>query len=209
LDTWLQGVARLRRRLKERPEESIPELQLLTSKDWLDAAQEGKLETEMDLQRALSQLRSSAKRRFSTELISAIKRYTEANEGQPPASALQLAPFFDVPRDPAILERYGPPTPTQLARLPPMIGLGGAPDGWTLIEKAPAGGYYDTVYFYSQRGGLGVREISPYGDEVNAAIKAFETTNQGARPVTSAQLAPYLSSPIDPAFVQKRIAGGG
>lgn len=209
LDIWLQGVARLRRRLKERPEENIPELQLLTSKDWLEAAQEGKLETEMDLRRALSQLRSSAKRRFSTELISALKRYADANEGRPPADALQLAPFFTVPRDPAILERYGPPTPSQLARLPPMIGLGGLPDGWTLIEKTPADGYCDTVYFYSQRGGLGVREISPYGDEVNAAIKAFETTNHGTRPVTSTQLAPYLRSPIDPAFVQKRINGDG
>jgi len=201
LDAWLQNVVRLKQRLQQMPNEQIPELQFLTAKDWLDATKEAKLDTDLDMRRALSQLRQSAKYHFAPQLADALRRYLTGNDNRPPTDAMQLAPFFDSSVDPAMLQRYGVPTASQQADLPKS---GAGP--WLLYEKATVDDYYDTALFFGKSGN-GMRLVSPFGDEVTAAIKAFRSANPGQRPTDPAQLAPYLHSTIDPAFVQLKLSG--
>ena len=53
-------VNKLKQRLEQTPNARIPELQLVTEKDWLNAAR-GNLETDADYRRALSTLRNTVK----------------------------------------------------------------------------------------------------------------------------------------------------
>jgi hypothetical protein len=201
LDSWLQNVVHLKQLLEQRPESKIPELQFLTAKDWLDAAKDVKIDSDMDVRRALAELRRMAKFHFAPQLVDALRRYLTGNDNRPPTDAMQLAPFFDSSVDPAMLQRYGVPTASQQADLPKS---GAGP--WLLYEKATVDDYYDTALFFGKSGN-GMRLVSPFGDEVTAAIKAFRSANPGQRPTDPAQLTPYLHSTIDPAFVQLKLSG--
>ena len=202
LDSWLQNVANLRQRLEQMPDKKIPELQFLTARDWLDAAKDLKIDSEMDVRRALSELRRMAKFHFIPQLTAAFRRYLEANSNQPPGEATQLAPYFETPVDLAILQRYGAPSAGQSNGLVSMEG-----EVWAIREKAPVDNYYDTAIAISNRGNVLSQYISEFRDEVPAAIKAFEAANNGQRPTDPSQLAPYFHSIIDTAFVQQRLGG--
>lgn len=203
LDGWLQNVAKLKQRLEQMPGEKIPELQFATAKDWLDATKDPKLDTDLDMRRALSDLRRAAKQHFATQLDAALKRYCEANQNQLPTDAGQLAPYFDGPVDPALLQRY---VVGSAQDFPGLRLDDGKKDTWVLRENGPVDPYYDTAFFLAQNG-FGIRLISPFGDEVEAAIKSFKTANNGQKPTAPAQIAPYLHSAIDPEFVQRLIDG--
>ncbi|HVU25241.1 MAG TPA: hypothetical protein VHE13_14025 [Opitutus sp.] len=201
LDSWLQRIVTLKKKLETSPELQIPELKFLTAKDWLDATKETTLGTEMDLRAALSQLRSLAKRHFASHLRRALFRYLQANNNQPPADTAQLGPFFDSPADSAILERWGkfPDGPSYFA-----VGLDGKPVGWVIREKQPVDPYFDTRVSVSATG-FGSSDSSQFGTEVEAAIQSFVKANNALVPTTPAQLAPYLHSDIDPDFVRRRL----
>ena len=54
--------AHLKQRLEQMPDKKIPELQLLTNKEWFDAIKNGQpLQTDVDLRQALKDLRNLAK----------------------------------------------------------------------------------------------------------------------------------------------------
>lgn len=204
LDEWLQKVVRLREYLDATPTSQIPELRYLTAKDWLDATKEGSLETELDLRRALSDLRRAAKQRFSPELMTALQRYLKANQARPPSDVAQLAPFFERSVDPAILARYGvfsidESDPSYVR----MIGPDG-PARWMIREKDNVDDYYDSTVFVSSAG-HGVQGSSKYDRELNAAYRAYAAAHNGNAPSTAADVAPYLPSTIDPVFIQRRL----
>jgi hypothetical protein len=75
------------------PDKKIPELQLLSEKNWLDAVKDAKqLETETDLRQALANLLNSAKMAFADIARDALTKYAEANRGQLPGDC---APAVD------------------------------------------------------------------------------------------------------------------
>ena len=203
LDAWLQNVVHLKKLIEQRPDQKIPELQFLTAKDWLDAAKDVKLDSDMDVRRALSELRRMAKYRLMSPLGAAFRHYLEANHNQPPSDGTQLAPYFETPVDPAILQRYGTvPAGTTGGVASPDIG-----DQWRLREKASVDDYHDSALLISNRGNVALQYVSKFGDEVYAAIEAFRAANNDQRPTDPSQLAPYLHSTIDPAFVQQKFSG--
>jgi hypothetical protein len=107
LKSWAIRATQLRERLEQMPDKKIPELQLLTEKDWLDAVKNAKqLETDADFREALYNLRNSAKQAFGNMAMEAIKKYAEANGGALPGDWSQLKPFFETPVDDATLARY-------------------------------------------------------------------------------------------------------
>lgn len=203
LDGWLQNVSKLKQRLEQSPEEKIPELQFATAKDWLDATKDPKLDTDLDMRRALSDLRRAAKQHFATQLSAALKRYLGAHNNESPADAAQLAPFFEGPVDPSLLPRYAVGS---MKDFPNLRFNDGNQDTWVLREKEPVDPYYDTAIFLRAKA-TGVQGLSIFGDEVEAAIKSFKAANNGQKPTAPTQLAPFLHSAIDPAFVQQRIDG--
>jgi len=102
-----------------------------------------------------------------------------------------------------ILQRYGAPSVEQIKYLPP------AQDGtpWIFCEKTAVDEYYDTTVCVSSGGTLSLRTFSRFGNEVQAAIKTFSDGHNGHVPTEPSQLAPYLHSAIDPAYLQEQLAG--
>lgn len=99
-------VALLQQNLRQRPERQIPELQFADEKDWLEAAKLVKSESDVDMRKGLSLLRTLAKFKFGPLLSSALLKFTEANNGGLPVDVIELKPFISVPVDDAILQRY-------------------------------------------------------------------------------------------------------
>ena len=95
LKSWAARATQLKQRLEQMPDKKIPELQLLTDKDWFDAIKDPKqLETDDDFRQALNNLRNSAKNAFGDMTREAMKKYAEANNGQLPGDLSQLKPLL-------------------------------------------------------------------------------------------------------------------
>ena len=74
--SWVNRVNQLKQRLEQWPDKKIPELQLVTEEDWLNAAK-GKLETDADYRKALSALRGAGEQKFVTTLLQPALSITE------------------------------------------------------------------------------------------------------------------------------------
>ena len=124
----------LNQHLDQMPDKKIPELQLLGANDWLRAAEDAKFDTDADVRKALSKLRSLAKQKLP--IGSALYSFTRANNGQLPTDLSQLKPYFKLPLDDAILERYTLLHTGKSSDLPP--------EEWLVVEKAPVDKEYDS-----------------------------------------------------------------
>jgi hypothetical protein len=102
---WLDRVTQLKQRMEQTLNAKIPELQLLTEEDWLNAAKDN-LECDQDYRRALGALRDAAIGKFVAAAQPALKHYLADNNGQFPTALSQLKPYFESPVDQAILDRY-------------------------------------------------------------------------------------------------------
>jgi len=206
LDAWLQNVFRLNQALEKMPASQIPELRYLTAKDWLDVTKDVSLDSELDQRRALNQLRNAGKHRFAELLQPALKRYLDANHGQPPASTSQLAPYFGTQIDPSLLQRYSLFTNLSSEELPfPLQEKDGSSQNWTVRETQSVDPYYDSTFqITSDTIAWGGR--SQYYKEVDAAIEAFRAAHHNTAPSSPAELTPYLRSLIAPAFIQERLS---
>ena len=99
-------VALLRRLFVDLPAQSLPELRLLESSDWLEIAHAHELDSAADIRVALAKLRSMARKKFATHVQTALRRFTDGSGGVLPADILQLAPHLDAPADAEMLARY-------------------------------------------------------------------------------------------------------
>jgi len=103
---WLERVMTLKARVKARPETTIPEMQWLNEKDWLDAAKDNPLANDDDFRRAGSRLRGTAENKFTQKASPALQRYLKANNGKFPTDTGLLLPYFEPPLDPTILQSW-------------------------------------------------------------------------------------------------------
>jgi RNA polymerase sigma factor (sigma-70 family) len=129
-----QRAGELNQHLESMPDKKIPELQFLTESDWLSVAKDASFATEPDVRQALSKLRNVAKAKFGTYATRALDKFIAANNGQLPANLSQLKPYFDVPVEDAILQRYQV-LQTSDARSPR--------ENWVMRETAPADRDYE------------------------------------------------------------------
>jgi hypothetical protein len=133
------------RYLEQMPDKKIPELKLLTDEDWLGTTKDAKFDTDADVRKTLSRLRSQAKQRMF--MGSALYSFAHANNGKLPTDISQLKPWFksalgnhgaavdDQTLD-AIFDRYTLLHTGNLSDLPP--------DAWIIAEKAPVDKDYDS-----------------------------------------------------------------
>jgi len=137
-------AAELYQHLTQMPDKSIPELRYLTEADWLAAAKDANLQTEVGIRQALAKLRSLAKMRLP--MAGALANFTRANGGMLPTDLSQLKPYFksdpgntaaldDATVD-AIFARYTLLHTGKLSDLPT--------DAWITVEKAPVDKEYDS-----------------------------------------------------------------
>jgi len=182
------------------PDKKIPELQLLTQKDWFDAIKNSKqLETDADYREALQNLRNSAKQAFGQLAMDAIKKYAAANDGALPGDLSQLKPFFDKPVDDATLARYSLLQTGKLSDASPNAYLVGE-------NAAPVDDQYDSTYEFGVNGVHSSSANNP-GDIVYDGLVQFAKGHSGNLPAEVSQLMPYLKRPLDQGKVQEILAG--
>lgn len=141
-----QRASELNGHLQRMPEKKIPELQLLTENDWLSVAKEVSLQSEPEVRQALSRLRNTAKHKFATYALQAVDKFIAANNGQMPTDVSLLKPYFEVPVDDAMLQRY--------QVLPPASG-NSLQDDWVMGERERVDPDYDQ-HLYKRKYGRSV-----------------------------------------------------
>jgi hypothetical protein len=207
--SWMERVDRLKRHMRQLPNESIPEMQYLTDQDWLNAAKDN-LDTDTDFRRAMGTVRNIAENEFTTKLEPALRQYMAANNNQFPTDIAQLQPFFNPPIDPAILQRYE----VAPASTVPNVTMGG---DWIITQKAAVDDEYDgrTVIGPGGTGSLGspgAYDTFSLSTLMNPVMKSYMSANNGQQPTDPSQLIPYATNPVQQAALQKiiqsRTAGG-
>ena len=187
--SWKNRVNLLKQRLEQTPAARIPELQLLSDQDWLDAAK-GDLKSEKDYRQALARLRSAGESKFVSELQPALTKYREANNGQFPTDLTQLQPYLKTPADPAILDRWEIVPASKLKSLV----FGG---DWVITQRSVPDGEFDLRYGVGSSGygsaGPFTQTPSPE-DTLTPALQSFYSANNGQMPSDPSQLLPYLTS---------------
>jgi hypothetical protein len=106
LSSWFARTRQLQQLFAQNPAQRIPELKLLTDRDWLRATITADLSSVEGQRRALGAARGIAKGIFVRTLSAALRSYELAHQGMLPADIFQLVPSFDSPPDPAMLQRY-------------------------------------------------------------------------------------------------------
>jgi len=201
--TWRERANRLKQHAELNPSERIPEFSLLTERDWLDVAK-GKLESEKDYQRAMSELRRITETRFAAQVQPALKKYLEANQQHFPTTVAQLQTCFEKPVDEAILQRY--------AVLPreevPSLVMGGE---YIISQSSPVNAELDTRVGIGPNG-WGTVGSSAWNDPVVATAKAFKqvmqaysTAHGGSQPGDLSEILPYAQSPEQKTAVERVI----
>jgi RNA polymerase sigma factor (sigma-70 family) len=137
---WSSRVDRLKQWLEANPSENIPELQLLTDRDWLNFIYPHTLETDDAYARAISSVRGNAESKIMDRLYGAFRQYVRDNGGQFPVDLSQLTSFLDAPIDDAILNRYQIVAATNLVHELRSYGE------WVITQKAPVNEALDTRY---------------------------------------------------------------
>jgi RNA polymerase sigma factor (sigma-70 family) len=190
MNAWTDRVARLRQLSSQRPDLSIPELQLLPDDDWFRTARALQLETEDQIRDTFATLRHRAENAFINQLRRALRSYLDAHDGTLPENTRELAPFFDPPIEPAALDRYKMVAHGKLADLR---------SDKVIKQESPIDLERDSVWDF------GLNEFSSQSALpvlVRGAIQAFTQANQGAKPTRPEDVQPYLPAPVNPAKLQ-------
>jgi len=218
---WANRISSLKQKLDQMPDKSIPEFAFLSDEDWAAVTRDANLNTDDGIRKALQALRSAAKENFLNSTRAAIRRYAASANGSDlpqdpmqfaravnangrllPYEMAQLKPYYDVPVDDALLQRYQFLHPTTLHD--------NLSD--TLVKEiaAPVDTEYDTRHEIGLLSG-GTSNVNLIQDAINNAVKDFAQANDGHAPNAPAQVAPYLKAPLDPILVQKyldKVAAG-
>ena len=201
-ESWLARTRRLQQLFAQRPEQRIPELSLLTDRDWLSAAMTADLDSAEGQRKALGAARSIAKREFMPQLSAALRRYVAANQGMLPTDILQLVPEFESPPDPGMLQRY------QMQRTGRASEV--APGDDAIVETRLIDEPYESRYHVLATGGYGSESTTGTEDPTLAlaAQKAYRAFQQAhpevpLKDVNVPMVLPYFNPPLDPAQQKK------
>jgi hypothetical protein len=196
--SWENRVIQLKERLQQTPSSQIPELQLLTDEDWLNAAK-GDLKTETDFRKALSALRGAAEGKLASMLQPALKAYMKANNDQFPTDAVQLQPYFASAVDPAILQRWEVMPAYRIRSL----GMGG---DMVISQKTPVDDVFDTCFGIGPNGYGSTDFLSKNtGDIVGPLYTAFSQAHNGDMPDDPSALLAYATTASQQEAIQKLI----
>jgi hypothetical protein len=103
-NSWLNRVNQLKQYAEQHPNETIPEFQFLTDREWLLIAAPDRSGT--NLGDAMEDLKSQAETRFAEVVQNALKKYSQATIGQFPGNLSQLQPYCDTSVENILQQRY-------------------------------------------------------------------------------------------------------
>jgi RNA polymerase sigma factor (sigma-70 family) len=104
MKSWLNNVAQLKQYAEQHPDETIPEFQFLTDREWLIVMKPGDQAT--DFGEAMLSLKSQAVGRFANLILTVLQKYAEANNGQFPNDLSQLQPYCATKVEEILQQRY-------------------------------------------------------------------------------------------------------
>ena len=200
LRAWLARVQELKQRFEKNPAQRVPEMALLTEADWLRCARRASFETSDDARAALAAVRAAGKQKFARLLFTAVRKFIDQGNGQPPANVQALIPFLDQPLDPAIFARYEITT----------SALPNKNDKWGIIERTAIDPEFDSRTTFSI--GRGTAVYSSFGldawtpglrEQLIGAFRAYQKANGGQPPKDTAATLPYMNPPLDPALAAR------
>jgi hypothetical protein len=197
--SWLEKARRLKQRLEQTPEAKIPELRLLTDKNWLMVALDFDLNDESQVRQAFSRLRNMAELAAGNQMQAAMKKYCEAHPGGYATDLAQLKPYLDPPLEDAILERYAIQTSASARNL--QLG-----DDWIILLKTPTDPDHDLQVGVGSRGSGSTSFPTESKRALEPVLQAYQAANPGKSPEHLAQLAPFASTAEQQAALQKEIA---
>lgn len=192
LRAWLRKAARLQQLFDEEPNQSIPELTLLSDLDWLRLSHEASFETTADTRRALASVRTEAKSLFVTKLADAMRAYLAVHDNALPANINELAALIDPPVETSIFRRYQLRVQGKANEYPMVYDA--------IVEAAPIDREYDsrwTVGVTGSRGRSDSWQSSRYLELERQAQLAYFRANNGASTSNSSELLPYFENPAE------------
>jgi hypothetical protein len=201
LKTWLARLKQLKQFFVDHPDQSIPEMRLLTDTDWLRITRFLSLEGDDAMRKAAAALRTIAKKNFSNQISMALNKYGRSTQAEHlPTSILALAPYFDNPPDSAILQRY------EFAINDRTTAAKNAPK-WGVQEATPVDADYDTLVRIFANG-VDYRPpptgwVPGYREQSRRALKAYTDAHNGMAPEDITPLLPYFNPPLSPELVEK------
>ena len=142
-------IARMKDYFATNPAQGVPELALLSDKDWLAAVEYDHHAIDPDGQRSVSSVRGSAQIRFGMMISEALQQFGKDNGGQFPTDVTQLAPYLKTPATAAMLEDWAVIPNSQL---PPDLRVDGE---YAITQKAPIGAHDQRVVEGMGEGRLG------------------------------------------------------
>jgi RNA polymerase sigma factor (sigma-70 family) len=187
-------AALLKHKLDEMPEKKIPELALLTEKDWEKAAWDADLDTDDGVRVAMCDARNKSVDTFFNFTRPALKQYLAANNGLLPADLLPLKPYFNAPVTDEMLQRYAF---TQIGMLSTNLSESVVREAAANVDED-----YDSNSEMSMNG-AGGSIFNRVKSAIAKAAFAFTIDNNGKPPGDPSQIASYLSKPVDAVTIQK------
>ena len=204
---WLAKEKKIREQFELHPEQKIPEMQFLTDEDWLDHARHADVDTAKGLRIALSNIRAAASGAFATKFTLALQAYMAANQQQPPATASQVAGYFNPPLQDAdaIFSRYVPAASDSFVSMnPTMTNMVFVQDKSTIvdaIDQRVMFGQHETVWLPPLQPSQMNSVLPP---ELEAVAKAYSDAN-GQGFLSPYDLKSYATTPEQKAALDKLI----
>lgn len=199
MKSWLAREDKLKQSVEQFPDKAIPELQLLSENQWLNAAMDAKFDTDKATRQTLANLRGTAENDFALILKDGLSKYMKDSNGQFPTDLSQLQSYFTTHVDGAMLSRWEIVPQSAL----PNNQMGG---DWVITEKAPVDPDLDNRWAIGQHGygssSYQPPDLSAALATIDPAMKAYAAANDGKQPTDPSQILPYLSTPEQQAAYQ-------
>jgi hypothetical protein len=189
-------VTQLKERLQTMPQHRIPEFDLLTDQDWLDAAKR-EIRNDTDLRRAFSKLRNTAQGKFAASAHSALKDYMEANNGAFPNELADLQPYLKEPVSQSVLDNWQIIPASELRNL----GMGGDK---VITQKRAVDDVFDSRFGLGPHGHGSTDFLSSTAGETFSELRAaYEAVYPGRTPKDPSELIPFAKTPAQQTVLQK------
>ena len=194
VEFWRAREEKFKQVISQHADRLIPEFDLLSRQDWINAAMDAKYDTEQDVRRTVADFRKSAERIFATKTTLALMKYYQANNGQFPTDLAQLQPYFETPMEDRILARWEILPGTALPSLCPGWK-------WVITQKIPLNPdvEFDTTWaigpnFVNSKDYASV-ETERAQAAIAPALKAFAADHNGNPPADLSEVRPYVTRP--------------
>ena len=201
---WKAKEAKLRQLFDQRPDQRIPEMRLLTERQWLQSAQNADFDSSRGIRIAMSRMRELGISTFAIALETALRIYKRENTNNLPDNPSQLAGYFRPPVEDvdAMLARY--------ELLDREAQSNTAVKGAVIVQKVLVDKAVDNAmligpeaFGYDQKPGAG-RSVD-YPRELLPVLKAYMNANNHTTPLAVDELGPYTTTPEQKAALDKFI----